>query len=58
MPENREMLGKVLEKMELAAVKEMVVTIPAYDSKKVYKLYIKEVKRMGPDIKIKVKEEK
>lgn len=43
MPENREMISKVLEGMSVSPVNKKV-TIPGYDSKKPYKLHIKEVR--------------
>jgi hypothetical protein len=55
MPENKEMLGKILDKnpeIGSGLGKETIVTLPGYDPKKAYKLHILKVKQLGPKIKI------
>ena len=52
MPENKEMVTRVIEKMaELP--KDTIITIPGYDKAKPYRLHIKEVKNIiKPNITI------
>ncbi len=45
MPQNREMIGEVLKGLGTSP-KETIITIPAYDDKKPYRLHIKEVKNI------------
>jgi len=50
MPENKEMVSKALDELGTSPA-ETIITIPAYNNTKPYRLHIKEVKQtVGPKI--------
>ena len=58
MPDNKEMVSKVLHNLGVSPV-ETILTIPGYNTKKPYKLHIKEVKDIvKPSITIRKAEPK